>query len=136
MSLGKARIIADSGKIDADDLPSPVAFIPSRFPDVVDEERVYFERYSDDPKMAKLVRAATDADELVHLTIPAGWLTRPASLLLLEHASELLASRGRKKETRFTKSRAQMGRLAERLANHPGQVGTAVLRAIIEEENS
>lgn len=137
MPLGNASIIGDVGSIEADDPPSPVSFIPSKYPTVDDGMRVYFERRSDDATKAKTVRPASAGDQLVSLVAPSFGLTTKAKGLIAATAHNLSATIAHKPGksiagvAAFKKPVAQMTILATKLEAHGARVGIAMVRIAV-----
>lgn len=137
MPLGIASIIDDDGSIQADDPPSPVSFISSRFPDVSDGMRVYFERRSDAPTKAKTVRPASAGDQLASLAAPPFGLTPRAKVLIADTANNLSATIAHTPgepidgDAAFDTSVAEMTVIAAKLEAHGQRVGIAIVRIAI-----
>lgn len=137
MPVGNASIIGDVGLIKADDPPSPVSFIPSKYPAVVDGMRVYFERRSDDATKAKTVRPASAGDQLASLAAPSFGLTPKAKELVAATAHNLTATIAHKSGepiagvAAFKEPLAEMTILAAKLEAHGARVGIAVVRVAV-----
>lgn len=148
MPLGDASVIGggapgtnDVGSIKADDPPSPVSFIPSKYPSVTDGMRVYFERRSGEPTKASLVRPATAGDQLVAIATPTKGLTPAAKRLVTETTTALIdgiafsAGDDIAKEEALNDALGAAAELGAALEEHSSRVGIAVVRSTIAERD-
>ncbi len=133
MERGTAHINNGVGRIDASTAPTPVAFAPGSFPDIVDDEAVYFERVSSNPGWASQVVRADDVNGLLEAAIPRAGLTRSAHALMLRKACQFVAeaqvapsSAHRRAHLSFAKK--AMKRVAALDRGDGGRLGIAAVR--------
>lgn len=133
MERGTAHVNNGIGRIDTQLPPAPVAFAPTSFPDIVDDEDVYFERVSSSPGWAAQVVPAVDVNSLLRAAIPSAGLTGAAHEYVVRTASQFVAEArtaptSAHRSAHLTFARKAMKRVGALKKSGGGRPGIAAVR--------